>query len=144
MNSKQHHCKADSSTTVPLLKLSCRRSFLNLMSAEGLRSLFILTVQRFYGEELPLLQSGFVSVTELVDAMSDTLVLKPAEQDRGQHWLVSVIQDSDALQTGVWGGNYSAELHHINDRVLGFFNVQREFYLLNTLVICVALKYKEF
>uniref|UniRef100_A0A674NEN1 Tudor domain-containing protein 5 n=1 Tax=Takifugu rubripes TaxID=31033 RepID=A0A674NEN1_TAKRU len=65
---------------------------------------------RFYGEELPLLQSGFVSVTELVDAMSDTLVLKPAERDSGQHWLVSVVPDSDALQTGVCGLEYSGEL----------------------------------
>lgn len=71
------------------------------MSPEGLRSLFIFTVQRFHGEELPLLQSGFVSVTELVDAMSDTLVLKPAEQDSGQPWLVTVREDSDAPQTGV-------------------------------------------
>ncbi|XP_056894661.1 tudor domain-containing protein 5 isoform X1 [Takifugu flavidus] len=63
--------------------------------------------KRFYGEELPLLQSGFVSVTELVDAMSDTLVLKPAERDSGQHWLVSVVPDSDALQTGVCGLEYS-------------------------------------
>lgn len=85
---------------------------------------------------MPLLQSGFVSVTELVDAMSDTLVLKPAEQDSGQHWLVSVIEDSGALQTGVWGVKYSGELHHVNNSLGVFFNIH--------LVICVALKYKAF
>lgn len=50
---------------------------------------------------MPLLQSGFVSVTELVSAMSDTFKLKPAEYGSGQHWTVTVMQDGDS-QSGVY------------------------------------------
>ncbi|XP_040896341.1 tudor domain-containing protein 5 [Toxotes jaculatrix] len=55
--------------------------------------------KRLFGEELPLQQSGFVSVTELVGSMSDTFHLKPAERDRGYHWIVMDIQDSDSTQS---------------------------------------------
>ncbi|XP_039984228.1 tudor domain-containing protein 5 isoform X2 [Xiphias gladius] len=55
--------------------------------------------KRLFGEELPLLQNGFVSVTELVGAMSDIFHLKPAGGDKGQHWIVMVIQDSDSTHS---------------------------------------------
>ncbi|XP_074490860.1 tudor domain-containing protein 5 isoform X1 [Sebastes fasciatus] len=55
--------------------------------------------KRLFGEDFPLLQSGFVSVTELVSAMSDTFHLKPVLGDNGQHWIVMDIQDSDDTQT---------------------------------------------
>ncbi|XP_034439388.1 tudor domain-containing protein 5 isoform X1 [Hippoglossus hippoglossus] len=55
--------------------------------------------KRLFGEELPLLQNGFVSVTELVGAMSDTLHLKPAGGDDGPHWIVMDIHDNESTQS---------------------------------------------
>ncbi|XP_073332200.1 tudor domain-containing protein 5 isoform X2 [Pagrus major] len=55
--------------------------------------------KRFFGEDLPLRQSGFFSVNELVSAMNDTIHLKPAGHDSGQHWIVTDIQDSDITQS---------------------------------------------
>ncbi|XP_061740013.1 tudor domain-containing protein 5 isoform X2 [Nerophis ophidion] len=48
--------------------------------------------KRLFGEDLPLKENGFVSVIELVDAMSDIFYLQPAEKDSGHHWLVKTIQ----------------------------------------------------
>lgn len=56
--------------------------------------------KRLFGEDLPLLQTGFVSVTELVSAMSDTFHLQPAGRDSGLHWIVTDVQDSDITQSG--------------------------------------------
>ncbi|XP_056235520.1 tudor domain-containing protein 5 [Seriola aureovittata] len=55
--------------------------------------------KKLFGEELPLLQSGFVSVTELVGAMSDTFHLKSEGRDNRRHWIVTDIQDSGSAQT---------------------------------------------
>ncbi|KAM9848873.1 tudor domain-containing protein 5 [Aulostomus maculatus] len=52
--------------------------------------------KRAFGEELPLLQTGFVSVTELVGAMSDIFHLLPVAGDRTHHWIVMNIQDESA------------------------------------------------
>ncbi|KAM9761758.1 tudor domain-containing protein 5 [Menidia menidia] len=55
--------------------------------------------KRLFGEDLPFLQSGFVSVTELIDALSDTFHLKPAEDNNGNHWIILDIQDADDTQS---------------------------------------------
>ncbi|XP_005460402.1 tudor domain-containing protein 5 isoform X1 [Oreochromis niloticus] len=51
--------------------------------------------KRFFGEDLPLQHSGFVSVTELVGAMSDTFHLRPAEGGSGQDWIIRNIHDTE-------------------------------------------------
>ncbi|XP_034003507.1 tudor domain-containing protein 5 isoform X3 [Trematomus bernacchii] len=54
--------------------------------------------KRLFGEDFPLLQTGFVSVTELVSAMSDTFHLKPVVGNN-VHWIVMDIQDCDDTQS---------------------------------------------
>uniref|UniRef100_A0A3B4ZJS9 Tudor domain-containing protein 5 n=1 Tax=Stegastes partitus TaxID=144197 RepID=A0A3B4ZJS9_9TELE len=54
--------------------------------------------KRLFDEDLPLLQSGFVSVTELVGALSDIFHLKPAEGVNGHHWIVMNLQDRNSTQ----------------------------------------------
>ncbi|KAK1897408.1 Tudor domain containing protein 5 [Dissostichus eleginoides] len=54
--------------------------------------------KRLFGEDFPLLQTGFVSVTELVSAMSDTFHLKPVVGNN-VHWIVMDMQDCDDTQS---------------------------------------------
>lgn len=54
----------------------------------------MFALQKLFGDDLPLLQNGFVSVTELVGAMNDVFHLKPAEDDNGHHWIVLELEDS--------------------------------------------------
>lgn len=54
-----------------------------------------------FGEDLRLLQNGFVSVTELLDAMSDTFELEAAESEAGQPWIASIKRDRGPYPTGM-------------------------------------------
>ncbi|XP_068599577.1 tudor domain-containing protein 5 [Brachionichthys hirsutus] len=56
--------------------------------------------KRLFSEEVPLQRSGFVSVTELISAMSDTFHLKPAENDNGTYWIVTCVQESGHTASG--------------------------------------------
>ncbi|KAF7202592.1 tudor domain-containing protein 5 isoform X1 [Nothobranchius furzeri] len=51
--------------------------------------------KKLYAEDLPFLKCGFVSVTELIGALSDTFHLKPAEGDNGHHWIVVDLKDCE-------------------------------------------------
>lgn len=64
--------------------------------------------QMQFGEELPLLESGFVSVTELVEALTDVFHLKLSETGHGHHWIVHNIQDTD---------NTLMDLESVGDRL---------------------------
>lgn len=61
----------------------------------GIQPGSLLASQRLFGEDLPLHQSGFVSVMELVGAMSDIFYLQPPEGDDTHHWIVRNIQNRD-------------------------------------------------
>jgi len=61
--------------------------------------MFPSLLQKLFGEELPLQRSGFVSVTELVGAMSDAFRLKAEPSGAGQHWMVTGVPDN--APTGV-------------------------------------------
>lgn len=44
--------------------------------------------QRMHGEELPVSQCGFLSVTEMVGALSDTLSIQRGTDESESHWMV--------------------------------------------------------
>uniref|UniRef100_A0A3Q1FRK8 Tudor domain-containing protein 5 n=1 Tax=Acanthochromis polyacanthus TaxID=80966 RepID=A0A3Q1FRK8_9TELE len=66
----------------------------------GVSHVVLYALQRLFDEDLPLLQSGFVSVTELVGALSDIFHLEPAGGDSGHDWIIMNIQDSNNTQPG--------------------------------------------
>ncbi|XP_047230064.1 tudor domain-containing protein 5 isoform X2 [Girardinichthys multiradiatus] len=65
--------------------------------------------KRHFGEDLPFLQSGFLSVTELVGALSDIFHLKPAEDNDGHSWIVVALRDCDNMQPGSAENNGSTD-----------------------------------
>ncbi|KAM7388052.1 hypothetical protein PAMP_024253 [Pampus punctatissimus] len=75
--------------------------------------------KRLFGEELPLPQSGFVSVTELVGAMSDIFHLKPAEDNDDNHFIVMNIQDSDQTQTDL--GEAVSTVDHVKMPFMSYY-----------------------
>ncbi|KAM4629856.1 tudor domain-containing protein 5 [Polymixia lowei] len=90
---------SDAGTISPELKAKLQQVV--GQSSEGLSVHDLPTeYKRLFGEELPVLQSGFLSVTELVGAMSDVFHLKPAGGDGGHHWLVIDTQSATNTQPG--------------------------------------------
>ncbi|KAG7275245.1 hypothetical protein CRUP_034972 [Coryphaenoides rupestris] len=56
--------------------------------------------QRLFGEELPTLQAGFLSATELVAALSDTFHLEPAGGAQNHHWVLRLRSLSPPAECG--------------------------------------------
>ncbi|XP_022525871.2 tudor domain-containing protein 5 [Astyanax mexicanus] len=54
--------------------------------------------KKMYGEDLPVAQLGFQSVTELVGALSDIFYVKPCPEEGAKHLLIVELNDSDAQQ----------------------------------------------
>ncbi|XP_051549316.1 tudor domain-containing protein 5-like [Myxocyprinus asiaticus] len=55
--------------------------------------------KRMYGEELPLTQCGFLSVTEMVGALSDTFSIQPGTEDGENHWIIVEYKPNDTPPT---------------------------------------------
>ncbi|XP_010869693.1 tudor domain-containing protein 5 isoform X2 [Esox lucius] len=56
--------------------------------------------KRVFGEELPVVQNGFLSATEMVGALSDTLSLRPVAGHEDNHWMVVDIQHAPEHRAG--------------------------------------------
>lgn len=48
-----------------------------------------------YGEELPVSQCGFLSVTEMVGALSDTFSIQRGADESENHWMVVEFKPND-------------------------------------------------
>ncbi|XP_056613811.1 tudor domain-containing protein 5 isoform X1 [Triplophysa dalaica] len=55
--------------------------------------------KRTYGEELPVSQCGFLSVTEMVGALNDTLALQPGTEDGENRWIIVETKPNDTDPT---------------------------------------------
>ncbi|XP_064865685.1 tudor domain-containing protein 5 [Oncorhynchus nerka] len=88
----------EAGTVSPELKAKLRQVV--AQNSEGL-SVHDLPAEfkRVFGEELPVVQSGFLSTTEMVGALSDTLYLRPMAGDEGNHWVVMDIQNAPGHTT---------------------------------------------
>ncbi|XP_027882495.1 tudor domain-containing protein 5 [Xiphophorus couchianus] len=56
--------------------------------------------KRLFGEDLPYLQWGFLSVTELVGALGDIFHLRSAEDNSGNSYIVVDLRDRDNMEPG--------------------------------------------
>ncbi|XP_057182010.1 tudor domain-containing protein 5 isoform X2 [Triplophysa rosa] len=55
--------------------------------------------KRMYGEELPVSQCGFLSVTEMVGALSDTLSIQPGTKEGENRWIIVETKPNDTDPT---------------------------------------------
>ncbi|XP_077440857.1 tudor domain-containing protein 5 isoform X2 [Vanacampus margaritifer] len=80
--------------------------------------------KRLLGEDLPLKENGFVSVTELVDAMSDVFYLQHVDGDGKHDWIIKIInsvleddhgvkqpQSSFDTEESLWEGKAGDDSH---------------------------------
>ncbi|KAF6734454.1 Tudor domain-containing protein 5 [Oryzias melastigma] len=85
-------------------KLLKARHFKVVSQANGELSVHDLPAhyKKLFDEELPLLENGFVSVTELVGVLTDIFLVKPANDDDKNHLVVMDVNNVDNKQPGVY------------------------------------------
>lgn len=58
--------------------------------------LFVFShIKKMYGEDLPLTQCGFLSVTEMVGALSDTFYVQPSTEEGAKHLLIMELKPNE-------------------------------------------------
>lgn len=55
-------------------------------------------LKKLYGEDMPLAKCGFLNVTEMVGALSDTFNVQPSTEDGEKHLTITELKPND--QTG--------------------------------------------
>ncbi|XP_028668028.1 tudor domain-containing protein 5 [Erpetoichthys calabaricus] len=76
-----------------------------------------LEYKKMYNEDLPVSQLGFISVIDLVNTLSDTLILDRGKEDLNINWLVFDIQQADT-KSGVKNKSEFQSLNQSNDSYL--------------------------
>uniref|UniRef100_A0A3B4CW43 Tudor domain-containing protein 5 n=1 Tax=Pygocentrus nattereri TaxID=42514 RepID=A0A3B4CW43_PYGNA len=56
-----------------------------------------LEYKKMYDEDLPVAQCGFLNVTEMVGALSDTFYLQPGREEGAKHLLIMELKHDDAV-----------------------------------------------
>ncbi|XP_026768295.3 tudor domain-containing protein 5 [Pangasianodon hypophthalmus] len=67
--------------------------------------------KKMYGEDLPLVQCGFLSVTEMVGALSDTFYVQPSTEEGAKHLLIMELKANDQPALSL---NPSTEGHYFS------------------------------
>ncbi|XP_017332863.1 tudor domain-containing protein 5 isoform X1 [Ictalurus punctatus] len=67
--------------------------------------------KKMYGEDLPLAQCGFLSVTEMVGALSDTFCVQPSTEEGAKHLLIMEFKPNDQPALSL---NPSTKGHYLN------------------------------
>ncbi|XP_039623685.1 tudor domain-containing protein 5 isoform X2 [Polypterus senegalus] len=76
-----------------------------------------LEYKKMHNEDLPVSQLGFISVIDLVNTLSDTLILDRGKEDLNINWLVFDIQQADT-KSGVKNKNEFQSLNQSNESCL--------------------------
>ncbi|XP_060797328.1 tudor domain-containing protein 5 [Neoarius graeffei] len=67
--------------------------------------------KKMYGEDLPLAQCGFLSVTQMVGALSDTFSVQPSTEEGANHLLIMELRSNDQPALSL---NPSTEGHYFS------------------------------
>ncbi|XP_062306957.1 tudor domain-containing protein 5 isoform X2 [Osmerus eperlanus] len=82
--------------------------------------------KRAFGEELPVIQSGFLSVTEMAGALNDTLHLRPVKEGEGVRWMVADIKHVSQSQPEPSGPGGDESGEGLNPSRAGYYLSSKE------------------